>query len=234
MIKTAVILAGGAGLRLMPLTEDRPKTLVEVGGKPLLYWILIWLKKYGIERVVIGVSYKKEKIFEYIKNNDFGLKVDFSEHTIDGETGEGFRLAIERFVKDDDFLALNSDQITNLDLSKMIEFHYNEKAIVTMAVAPLQSPFSIVNIDADSFVTSFDYKPLLRDKLVSNGIYVFNKKIIPFLPQKGSIETLTFTELANIRQVKSYVMSSSEWWTTVNDLKDLINAEKIIKAYDLN
>ena len=99
-MKTAVIIAGGKSLRLLPLTSDKPKTLVEVMHKPILYWIVKWLKRYGVEHIVLAVSYKKEEIYKYMEaNKNFGLTVDFSED-IGGGTAPAFKLAIERFVKD--------------------------------------------------------------------------------------------------------------------------------------
>ena len=68
-MKSAIIIAGGAGLRLMPLTQDVPKTLVDIGNHPILYWIVKWLKRHGIDHLVIGVAYKKEKIFDFIRQN---------------------------------------------------------------------------------------------------------------------------------------------------------------------
>ena len=90
-IETAVILVGGSGLRMRPLTEDMPKCMVPLQGKPLIYWILNWLKSYDYKQVVLGVAYRKEVIINYLKENNQGLKIDISEHTVEGETGEGFR-----------------------------------------------------------------------------------------------------------------------------------------------
>jgi NDP-sugar pyrophosphorylase family protein len=83
-IETAVILAGGAGMRMRPLTDDMPKCMVPLQGKPLIYWILNWLKSYGFKHVVLGVAYRKEVIINYLKENTQGLKIDFSEHTVEG------------------------------------------------------------------------------------------------------------------------------------------------------
>ena len=74
-IRTAVILVGGSGLRLRPLTDDRPKCMIILHGNPLLYWTLTWLKNYGFEHVVLGVSYRKEAVINYVKENPFGIKL---------------------------------------------------------------------------------------------------------------------------------------------------------------
>ena len=146
-IKTAVILVGGAGLRMRPFTEDMPKCMVRLKGKPLIHWTVSWLKNCGFEHLVLGVAYRKEAVINYLKENSQGLKIDFSEHTVEGETGEGFRLAISRFVKDDDFLAMNGDELTNLDLERLEELHLKNKPLATISVAPMRSPFGILELE---------------------------------------------------------------------------------------
>jgi len=225
-IKTAVLLVGGRGFRMSHMTEDKPKAMVEVRGKPVIYWVLNWLKSHGIENVVLGVAYKKDTIIDYIKQNDsFGLNVKFSEHTIDGETGEGFRLAIERHVDDENFIAMNGDELTNLDLGKLIDSHFENKSYATIAVSPLKSPFGIVEIWENSII-GFREKPIITDKFVSAGVYVFNKKIKDYLPERGSIERKTFPLLAEKGLIKAHKMSSNERWATVNTIKDIIKAEE--------
>jgi len=182
-IQTAVILVGGAGLRMHPLTEDMPKCMIPLHGKPLLYWTLTWLKNYDFKTIVLGVAYRKEVVVNYLKENPMGVEVNFSEHTIEGETGEGFRLAIERYVNDGDFLAMNGDEFANLNLQEFAEFHLKHKPVATIAVSPMQSPFGILEIDGDNIV-GFKEKPILADKLVSIGIYVFNHSIFRLLASK--------------------------------------------------
>ncbi len=145
-LRTAVILVGGSGLRLRPLTNDIPKCMIPVHGKPLIFWTLTWLKESGFEHAVLGVSYLKEKVIQYVSENEktFGLKVDFSDHSQEGETGEGFRLAIKRHVTDEDFLAMNGDELTNLNLKNFADFHFKNQGTVTVAVSPMRSPFAII------------------------------------------------------------------------------------------
>jgi NDP-sugar pyrophosphorylase family protein len=227
-VKTAVMLVGGASSRLQPYITDRPKAMVEVAGKPILFWTLNWLKYHGIKKVVLGVAYKKEMIIDYVKENNFGLDIKISEHSIEGETGEGFRLAIERYVDDEDFIAMNGDELTNLNLDNIIEAHANSGFIATIAISPLKSPFGIVELYGDSII-GFREKPLLTDKFVSAGVYIFNKKIKQFLPEKGTIERTTFPVLAEKNLIKSYKLSPNERWSTVNTIKDINVATEEIK-----
>ena len=224
-IRTAIVLVGGAGLRMRPLTEDLPKCMIPLHGKPLLYWTIKWLKHYGFEHIVLGVSYRKETIITYIKDNPLGVKVDFSEHTQEGETGEGFRMAIKRHVPDDTFIAMNGDELTNLNLKRFADSHFSHGGVATIAVSPLCSPFAILDVKGDDIV-SFLEKPVLEDTLVSAGIYVFNHEICDYLPQMGSMERLTFPILAKKRLLKAYRIRGNERWLTVNSVKDLFAAEK--------
>ncbi len=224
-IKTAVILVGGSGLRLRPFTEDMPKCMIPLQGKPLIYWILSWLKSHAFNHIVLGVAYRKEVIINYLKENFEGLKIDISEHTVEGETGEGFRLAISRFVTEDNFLAMNGDEITNLNLERLEEIHLRNKAVATIAVSPLKSPFGILELDGDDII-GFKEKTLLENVLVSIGVYIFNREILKYLPIVGSIEKTAFPELAKKRLLKACRLKPNELWLTINSVKELSLAEK--------
>lgn len=224
-VQTGVILVGGAGLRIRPLTEDIPKCMIPLHGKPLLYWTLNWLKKYGFKHIVLGVAYRKEAIIKYISEIPMQMNIDFSEHTVEGETGEGFRLAIERYVNEDNFLAMNGDEFTNLNLQKFAEFHLKHKPVATIAVSPMKSPFGILEIDGND-VVGFKEKPILEDKLVNIGIYVFDRAILDYLPMRGAIENTAFPLLAKNRLLKAYRLGENERWLTINSIKDLSIAEK--------
>jgi len=229
-IKTAVILAGGEGLRLRPLTNDRPKPMIEVLGKPLIHWTINWLKKYGVEHVVIGVAYKKDAVIDYFGDGSkFGLNIEYSNHSIDGGTGEGFRLAITRFVDEDNFLAMNGDELSNLNVDELSKFHLGHKPVATIVVSPLKSPFGIIATDKDDSVVSFIEKPTIESVLVSTGIYMFNKKIVDFIPEKGSIEKITFPLLVTNKMLKAYRFNGK--WITINNLKDIQLAEDTLSSW---
>jgi len=224
-VKTAITLVGGAGLRMRPLTEDIPKCMIPLHGKPLLYWTLIWLKKYGFKHIILGVAYRKEIVIDYVKGNPLGLNIDFSEHTVEGGTAEGFKLAIQRYVGDENFLAMNGDEFTNLNLEKFADFHIKHKPVATIAVSPMISPFGILEINGNDII-SFKEKPILEDKLVSIGIYMFNREILDYLPPKGAIEKTAFPLLAQKKLLKAYRLSENERWLTINSIKDLSLAKK--------
>lgn len=227
-VRTAVILAGGEGLRLRPLTVDSPKAMIPVAGKPLLQWIIEWLKRNKIRNVVVGVAYKKEKVMDYFGDGGrLGVTMKYSNHTVEGGTGEGFRLAIERHVDDEVFLAMNGDELVDLSVTDFFAFHLSQGGLATIALGPLRSPYGVAELDGSDIV-SFLEKPILRTHLVSVGTYVFSRDILDYLPEKGDVERAVFPRLASMRKLKGYIHNG--FWATVNTLKDLEDVEKQLKG----
>ena len=123
---------------------------------------------------------------------------------------------------------MNGDELTNLNLSELIESHLKSEFIATIAISPLRSPFGIVELYGDTII-GFREKPLLTDKFVSAGVYVFNKMIKDFLPETGTIEKTTFPALADKNLIRAYRLTPNERWTTVNTIKDINVATEEIK-----
>jgi mannose-1-phosphate guanylyltransferase / phosphomannomutase len=227
MVKTAVIIAGGEGSRLKPLSYNKPKAMVPVNGQPLLYWVIRWLKFHGVENVVIGVAYKKEKILSYMKSRgNLGLNAQFSTHTLEGGTAQGFKLAISRFVEDEDFIAMNCDEITNFNLTRLIRAHRSKQSLVTMALAPFLCRFSVVETGKNRLIKGFKYGHMLKDVPVSIGVYTFNRKILSYIPDTGSIEHAVFTPLARKGKIGYYRLGADEQWISVNDVKNVREVEE--------
>jgi NDP-sugar pyrophosphorylase family protein len=227
-LETAVILAGGAGLRLRPLTEDMPKAMIIIAGKPLLQWIIEWLKFNGISNIVVGVAYKNEKIIDYFgSGKDFGVKIKYSVHTVEGGTSEGFRLAIERHVKDNVFLGINGDELVRIKTKEFLESHVANGGIVTLAVSHYRSPFGVVEVDGTD-ILRFQEKPILRTHYVSVGTYIFSRQVLDYIPRSGDIESTLFPRLASMRKLKAYVYDG--FWATINTLKDLDEVESLLRT----
>lgn len=227
MLETAVIIAGGEGSRLKPLSNNKPKAMVVVNGRPMLYWTLRWLKHHGVKNVVLGVAYKKGKIISYLKaNKNFGLNVRFSVHTLEGGTAQGFKLAISRFVTDENFVAMNCDEVTNLHLPNIVRVHQEKSPLVTMALAPFYCRFSVVDADTEGFIHGFKYGHMLPDVPVSIGIYAFNRGILKHIPDTGSIEHTVFTPLAKKNKIACYKLKPGEQWISVNDVKNVREVEE--------
>ena len=211
-------------MRLRPLTNENPKSMIIVAGKPLLQWVIEWLKQNQIFNIVIGVAYRKEKIIDYFEDGKkFGVTIRYSNHTVEGGTGEGFRLAIKSFVDDDIFLGMNGDELVDIPVSEFVEFHRSAGGIATIAVGPLRSPYGVVDIQ-DNDVVDFKEKPILFSHHVSVGTYVLSREIVHYLPERGDIERTCFPQLAAARKLKAYVHKG--FWATINTVKDLEDVEK--------
>jgi len=226
--KTAVILSGGEGLRLRPITHDIPKGLVKVGGRPLLEWVVEWLQQNKVTDLVMGVAYLKEKIMRYFGNGGkFGVDIQYSVHTVEGGTSEGFRLAISRYVDSPSFFALNGDQITNLGLRAFYNNHLANGSLASIAVVHPRLPFGLVEISSKGFCKGFVEKPVLRDFFCSMGIYVFDQKVVKYMPRKGDVERTTFPRLAQMNKLKAFKHNGS--FITVNSLRELEDADEALK-----
>jgi len=232
IIKTAVVLAGGEGSRLRPLTNSIPKPMIKILGKPILQWIIEWLTKYEISNIIIGVAYNKEAIMNYFKDgSEFNCSIKYSTHNVEGETGEGFRLAISRYVDDDIFLAMNGDEISNFNINDFVNYHVKYNPIATLAVTNPKSNFGVIKIDKNGQILSFEEKPILSNILVNIGIYVFNRQIINYLPLKGLIEKTTFPSLVKLNLIRAFPINGE--WLTVNTMKDIKLIENFLKKKQL-
>jgi NDP-sugar pyrophosphorylase family protein len=223
-VNTAIVIAGGSGTRLKPMTNNLPKAMVKIHGKPLLQWIIEWLRDNDVTQIILGVAYLKDEIIKYFGDGEkFGVDVKYSFHTVDGGTAEGFRLAISKHVDCDVFFAMNSDQLTNLNLSALVDFHLKQNVTATVVVTNPNCPYGHVQVDDKFNPTGFIEKPPCLHAFCNTGIYIFNKNILRYLPEKGNVEETTFPSLSKERQLKVYPLKG--FFITVNTYSDLATAE---------
>lgn len=224
MINSAIILAGGKGERLRPYTNDRPKPLVEVGGKPILAYQLNQLVKAGIDKVVFACSYQHEALQRHVDHGEkYGIKASFSVEETPLGRGGGIKKAMKMLPQDwKNVLITNGDNLWKLDVSGLIKKHEEVNAIATIVVVPLKSPYGVVEINDQDQILGFKEKPVLPH-WVNAGIYVFSQEIEPLLPDEGDHETETFPKLPSER---FFVFKSQDYWRGVDTVKDLIEAEK--------
>ncbi len=226
----AIILSGGQGLRLRPLTEDRPKPLVEVGGKPISEYQIEWLAKDSIiDGVVFACGYKWEKLKEHFGETFKGIPIDYSVEETPLGTGGAIRNAFARLGSEDAFVVANGDILTDLPLVRMVEEHKRAGTIaVSMLVVPYRSRFGVVHIDKLRMVRGFDEKPAFPDVWINGGVYVINpKKIMKHLPQAGDIERETFPRLVDRGEILSYPYYGQ--WQFLDSIKDIKELEEAMR-----
>lgn len=227
MVDSAIILAGGKGERLRPYTNDRPKPLVEVAGKPILAYQLAQLTKAGITNVVFACSYLHEALEAHINSGSkYGIKASFSVEETPLGRGGGIKKAMKMLPQDwKNVLITNGDNLWRLDVSGLIKKHEENNAIATVLVVPLKSPYGIVEFNAADQILGFREKPILPH-WVNAGIYIFSNEIEPLLPDEGDHEIETFPRLPQERFV---VFKSTDYWRGVDTVKDLTEAEKEVE-----
>ena len=227
----AVILSGGLGQRLRPLTDDKPKALITVKGRPIAEYQIEWMvKSGGVDAVTFACGYKWERLKEHFGSEFAGVPIDYSVEEEPLGTGGGIRKALEGKQSDESLLVVNGDIFTDLPLSRMAETHKQGGDVTaTMLVVPYRSRFGVVRIDKLKVVRGFEEKPAFPDVWINGGVYVLNsKRILRLLPEKGDIERDTFPKLVSHGDLVSYPYYGE--WVFVDTLKDLAELEENFRA----
>lgn len=223
----AVILAGGIGTRMRPLTYVVPKSMLPLGGKPLLELTIQYLKEYGINEVIICVAYLKKQIMDYFKNGkSFGVKIKYAQ--ADKPLGTAGQLkTAEKFIKNT-FLAMNGDIITSLNLKNLINCHKRKRGIGTISIKnyEVKIPYGHITSDSRSSIRKFEEKPTLNIS-ANAGIYILEPEIFKLIPKNKdvSLETEVFPRL--IREGKQLCSYYEEaYWADVGTLRDFERVDK--------
>ena len=212
----AMILAAGLGTRLRPLTNDRPKALVEVGGRTLLEITLRRLASFGIREVIVNVHHFAEMVVEYLsKNNNFGMRVEISREEVLLDTGGGLKKAAWFFLDAaesgragktcDSFILHNVDVISSIDLAKMLQFHEETKALATLAVQKRETSRYLLFDDqgrlcgrrqgSESPEMVRGLKP--SDQLAFSGVHAISARLLPMITEDGVFSLIsTYLRLA--------------------------------------
>ncbi|MEM4031468.1 MAG: nucleotidyltransferase family protein [Ignisphaera sp.] len=223
-----VVLAGGLGKRLRPLTEDRPKILVEVCKRPILEWHIKWLSKYGFKDFVLLLGHAKEKVVEVIgSGKKYGINVAYVMEDEPLGTSGAIKNAESVLRNEEWFLVINGDIITDLDPTPLInDVVKDDKAVAGIALVYMRSPYGIVKV-VNNYVKEFIEKPII-EYTINGGVYVMKPEIFDFLPEKGDIETTTFPLLAKEGRLKGLVYRDV-LWKSIDTIKDLEECENLIR-----
>ena len=222
-----VILAGGLGKRLRPLTSDRPKPMIQINNTPIIELQVKWLKKFGITDIIILVGHLKEKIKHHLADGKkFGVNISYIEENEPLGTGGALKNAKDHIIKNGNsnsgFFVINGDILTNLD-----PFTISEEGSMTLALVPLKSTFGIVETNGD-LVSKFVEKPFIEDKWVNAGVYYFSNEIFNYLPDNGNLETVTLPMLVEKQKLKAKKFSNN-YWRSIDSHKDVDEASQEIE-----
>jgi NDP-sugar pyrophosphorylase family protein len=221
----ALIIAGGEGERLRPLTNDRPKNMVPVAGRPIVEWQLEWLRANGVTHAVFLCGYRADVLESHLGDGSaFGVSVSYSREDEPlgrgGALKQGFALVS---AGEPEVIACNGDILTDQRLDALVEFHRRNGAAATVMLTVLRSPYGIVDVTDDGHIESFREKPSLP-YWINAGIYVLSREFFSLLPDKGDHETTTFPQLA--AEGRLFGFKSEAYWRPVDSIKDVSEATR--------
>ena len=219
-----VILCGGKGTRVSEFTENIPKPLIKVGDKPILHHLIEYYASYGFKDFIFLLGYKGEQIRDYFKNiNDMNIQfVDTGENSNKAER----LMKVKDIIKDDTFFLSYGDDLSDVDIKKLFEFHNENKKIVTLTATSLVSPFGILEMNDNSEVVNFKEKPKLNH-FMNGGFYVINKEIFRYIKQGYDLEKEVFEDLT--KENKIIAFKHDGFWKSMNTLKDVVEFNELAK-----
>ncbi|MFH1432693.1 MAG: nucleotidyltransferase family protein [archaeon] len=220
----AVILAGGKGTRLRPLTYAIPKPLLPINERPMLEHIILYLKRYGITDIYLTIGYLGYQIKTYFNDGkDLGVNIKYIEEK--KPLGTAGCLNLIKDVLDDTFILIGGDNLTTLDLAKFIDFHKKSKSVGTVALFKLENKleYGIYKLNEDSSVNEFLEKPVFVH-LAGTMIFVLEPEIFKFIPENEDQSVINLTDdvipkvLASGSRFSGYPFDG--YWVDVGRLSD--------------
>lgn len=230
-VNTVVVLAGGKGIKLRPLTYELPKSLIPVKGRPLLEYTIDLLKNANIKNIIICIGHLGEKIVKYFADGEkFGVKIRYSEEKKPLGTAGALR-KVTPFINGT-FLTLHGDILTKINIFDLLHFHNRENSLATMALTTVGDPEIFGNVKLrGTKILKFLEKPKKGENfslLINAGIYVFEPAIFSYIPKKGVsfLEEDIFPKLVADGQLTGFTFDT-EWF----DITNPVSYEKALKSW---
>ena len=249
----AVILCGGKGTRLSEETSIKPKPLVEIGGKPILWHIMKYYSHYGVNRFILALGYKGDLIKQYFYNmkitgSDFSLKlnptkeisyynkseekdweivfVDTGEDTLKG----GRIKRVEKYMESDTFHLTYGDGLCNVNLDDLLDYYREKKCVgVVTAVRP-PSRFGELDIGSHGMVESFEEKSQMGRGYINGGFFIFNRKLFSYLNENSSCD-FEFGPLQKVASHrKLYAFQHDGFWQCMDNIREKEHLESLLKT----
>ena len=247
-----IILCGGTGTRLKEETEYKPKPMVFVGNKPVLWHIMKIYASYGYNEFILALGYKADYIKDYFLNqkaftSDFLLdtnnhktkfylddrqevdnfKITFVDTGVDAQPGERI-LKCQKFIPENDkyFMVTYGDGVTDLNIDTLVKFHKKQRTIGTITLVHPRSKYGLVGIDENNLVSKFVEKPVLTD-WVNGGYMVFDKRVFKYIKQ-GETEHPALKKLGQKNQLSAY--KHDGFWFCMDTYKEVEDLNKMWKS----
>ena len=237
----AMVLAAGLGTRLRPLTDDRPKALVEVAGRTLLEITLTRLRSFGVDQAIINVHHFADMVVDYLKvHNNFGMRIEISREEVLLDTGGGLKKAAHFFLKHGDaeqpFIVHNVDVISTIDLQRMIQFHNTSRALATLAVQQRETSRYLLFDDSLQLCgrrSGRDGEPELArqtthpEALAFCGIHVISPRLLNLMTEEGAFSIIpTYLRLAAQGEKIQAFRADEYYWKDMGTPENIAQATK--------
>ena len=239
----AMILAAGFGKRLMPLTKNIPKALIEINNKTLLERLIIKLKKTGFNELVINTSYLGSLIIDFLnEKNNFDIEIKTTAEPEPLETGGGIKFAHKHLIDSDFFLVHNVDIISDLDIKSLIEYHKSNKCFATLAVSKRETSRYLLFNNQNNLIGRRNLKTGQTEIISSvknfkefgfSGIYILSSKIFNYFDDSKRFSIIeTLLKAAHTEKIKCFEHSSKNWFDLgkIEDFEiirnQIVNSEK--------
>jgi NDP-sugar pyrophosphorylase family protein len=239
----AMILAAGLGTRLRPLTDDRPKALVEVGGRTLLEITLARLRGFGVREVMVNVHHFADMVVEYLKaKNNFGMRVEISREDVLLDTGGGLKKAGWFFLGDSEpFILHNVDVISTIDLGRMLRFHREHSALATLAVQERETSRYLLFDEQGRLCGRLsgqdqqaEFVPasqrLHAQALAFSGVHVISPRLLSMMTEEGDFSIITsYLRLAGQGENILGFRADEYYWRDLGRAENVTQAERDLK-----
>lgn len=238
----AVVMAGGFGSRIQPLTNAVPKPMLPIVNRPMMEHIILKLKDVGIKEFVILLYFKPEVIKEYFKDGkDFGIKITYVLPDDDYGTAGAVKCA-QKYLKDDNFIIVSGDLVTDFDFQKIIDFHKEKKAKLSITLTPVDNPlqFGVVITNKENRIEKFLEKPSWGEVFsdtINTGIYILEPEILSYIPEEKNFDFSKdlFPKLMD-SGVELWGATVNGYWRDVGNpqsyrdvYEDILNSKTLIK-----
>jgi mannose-1-phosphate guanylyltransferase len=235
----AMVLAAGLGTRLRPLTDERPKALVEINGRTLLEIALARLREFGVREVIVNVHHFADMVVEYLAaKQNFGMRIEVSREDVLLDTGGGLKKAAWFFLEDgseESFLLHNVDVVSDIDLGRMLDFHRSQQALATLAVQERPSSRQLL-FDENGLLCGRRFEREDRTELArasSNlqplafcGVHVISPRMLKMMSEDGSFSIIeTYLRLAASNERIVAFRSDGSYWRDLGTIASLEQAE---------
>jgi mannose-1-phosphate guanylyltransferase len=240
----AMILAAGLGTRLRPLTNDRPKALVEVGGRTLLEITLSRMRAFGVREVIVNVHHFADMVVDYLKQNDnFGMRIEISHEDVLLDTGGGLKKAAWFFLEDparldEPFILHNVDVISTIDLGRMVEFHREHQSLATLAVQERETSRYLLfdeqgrlcgRLSRDDQQAEFvrASRQLHAQALAFSGVHVISPRMLSRMTEEGAFSIVSsYLRFAGEEENILAFRADEYYWRDLGRVESVAQAER--------